>query len=284
METMTIGRAKLTWLNGGVTHMDGGAMFGVVPRPLWSKKYPSNENNQIELRTDPILLQLDDKNYLIESGIGKGKFSEKQLRNYGVFEESKLDQSLAEVGLKAEDIDEVLMTHLHFDHACGLTKYENNELVSTFPNATIHVSQTEWDEMRNPNMRSKNTYWEENWKPVKEQVVPFDQEIEVADGLRMIHTGGHSDGHCVIKFDDGEDKFIHMADLMPTHGHQNPLWVLAYDDFPVTSVHVKKELQDEAYSSNRWFIFYHDAIYRALKFDDEKKIAESVEREQYPYE
>ncbi|WP_455662533.1 MBL fold metallo-hydrolase, partial [Pradoshia sp.] len=101
--------------------MDGGAMFGVVPKPLWSKKYPVNENNQIELRSDPILVQAEGKNYLIDSGIGKGKLTEKQMRNYGVSEESHLDADLAKLGLTTADIDGVLMTHMHFDHASGLT-------------------------------------------------------------------------------------------------------------------------------------------------------------------
>lgn len=283
METLTVGRAKLTWLNGGVTHMDGGAMFGVVPYPLWSKKYPHNDKNQIELRCDVILLQVDGKNMVIDSGIGRDKLNDKQKRNFGVLEESKIEESLSELDLTVEDIDYVLMTHLHFDHANGLTKPDDGKLVSTFPNAKIYTSQVEWDEMRNPNMRSKNTYWEENWKPVQHQVETFEDVVEVVPGLTMHHTSGHSDGHSVIKFKDGDESFIHMADLMPTHAHQNPLWVLAYDDFPVTSVHEKKKLQDEAYDASSWFVFYHDAYYRAIKFDDEKKISEAIERPRYEY-
>src|SRR5690625_3062040 len=94
MEQLQIGKAKLTWLNGGVNFLDGGAMFGVVPKALWSRKYPVNEKNQIELRTDPILLQLDGKNYLIDSGMGNGKLTEKQMRNFGVLEESSIETSL----------------------------------------------------------------------------------------------------------------------------------------------------------------------------------------------
>ncbi|WP_188206470.1 YtnP family quorum-quenching lactonase [Alkalibacillus aidingensis] len=284
MEVLTVGRAKLTWLNGGVTHMDGGAMFGVVPKPLWSKKYPHNDLNQIELRCDPILLQVDGKNVLIDSGIGLGKMNDKQKRNFGVLEESSVISSLKELGLTRSDIDIVLMTHLHFDHASGLTKYSEGELISTFPQAVIYTSDVEWEEMRNPNMRSKNTYWEENWKPIQQQVKTFSKVIEVLPDLKMIHTSGHSNGHSVITFDDGDESFIHMADLMPTHGHQNPLWVLAYDDYPVTSVHEKKALQDQAYQKNSWFIFYHDAFYRALKFDQNKHVIDQVDRKRYEYQ
>ncbi|UOR11883.1 YtnP family quorum-quenching lactonase [Halobacillus amylolyticus] len=284
METMKIGRAKLTWLNGGVTHMDGGAMFGVVPKPLWSRKYPVNDKNQIELRTDPILLQVDGKNLIIDSGIGNGKFTDKQKRNYGVFEESNIDQSLAGLDLTRADIDLVLMTHLHFDHACGLTAWDQEQLVPAFPNAKIYTNETEWQEMKNPNIRSRNTYWEANWKPVESLVHTFSDSIDVLPGLQMIHTSGHSDGHSIIVFEDGEETFIHMADIMPTHAHQNVLWALAYDDYPVTSVHEKKKWMEYGYGKEAWYVFYHDAHYRALKFDQHGEVVDKTDRTARAYE
>ncbi|SDQ41777.1 YtnP family quorum-quenching lactonase [Virgibacillus salinus] len=283
MEELQVGRAKLTWLNGGVNFLDGGAMFGVVPKALWSKKYPPNEKNQIELRTDPLLLQVDGKNFLIDSGMGNGKLTDKQLRNFGVLEQSSIDKSLAELGLTVKDIDAMLMTHLHFDHACGLTKKMNDEYVPVFENATIHVSAVEWNEMQNPNIRSINTYWEENWKPVQDQVQPFENEISIVDGLKMIHTGGHSDGHCILVFEDGDEVFIHMADIMPTHAHQNKLWALAYDDYPVTSVHQKEKWMDFGYQKKAWYTFYHDAYLRAIKFDELGKRIDEIERTRYDY-
>lgn len=283
METLEIGRAKLTWLNGGVNFLDGGAMFGVVPKALWSKKYPHNDKNQIELRTDPILLQLDGKNFIIDSGMGNEKLTNKQLRNFGVREESTIEQSLSELELTVNDIDAMLMTHLHFDHACGLTKSKGSDYVSIFKNAAIYVSQIEWDEMRNPNIRSANTYWEMNWKPVQEQVKPFEQELTITDGLKMIHTGGHSDGHCVLVFEDGNETFIHMADIMPTHAHQNKLWALAYDDYPVTSVHQKEKWMEYGYKKEAWYTFYHDAYYRAMKFDVSGQKINEIERTRYDY-
>ncbi|MBP1947844.1 YtnP family quorum-quenching lactonase [Virgibacillus litoralis] len=283
METLQIGRAKLTWLNGGVNFLDGGAMFGVVPKALWSKKYPPNEKNQIELRTDPILLQVDGKNFLIDSGMGNGKLTDKQLRNFGVLEQSSIDQSLAELGLTVKDIDAMLMTHLHFDHACGLTRKVEGTYQPVFENATIHVSAAEWNEMRNPNIRSINTYWEENWKPVQDHVQPFENEISVVEGLKMVHTGGHSDGHCILVFEDGDEVFIHMADIMPTHAHQNKLWALAYDDYPVTSVHEKEKWMEFGYQKNAWYTFYHDAYLRAIKFDESGKPIDEIERTRYDY-
>lgn len=279
METLQIGSIKLTWLDGGVTHLDGGAMFGVVPKPLWSKKYPVNERNQIELRTDPILIEFQEKRFLIESGIGNGKLTAKQKRNYGVTQESALENSLSELGLGPEDIDGILMTHLHFDHACGLTKPAGDRFEPVFPNATIYCSQKEWDEMRNPNIRSRNTYWESNWRGIEQQVTTFEQELQVAPGLRMIHTGGHSDGHAIVVMESEGEMAIHLADLLPTHAHQNVLWVMAYDDYPMDSIRAKQKWLAYARENDAWLTFYHDAIYRALKWDENGEICEYIKRE-----
>jgi glyoxylase-like metal-dependent hydrolase (beta-lactamase superfamily II) len=277
METLKLKTVKLTWLNGGVTHLDGGAMFGVVPKALWEKKYPCNENNQIELRTDPILVEANGKKMLIETGIGSGKLNEKQKRNYGVTEESSLEKSLEEFNLSPEDIDYVLMTHLHFDHACGLTRLEGEEFVSVFPNAKIIVSETEWEEMRNPNIRSRNTYWKENWNGIEGQIVTFKEEWSFGP-VRMVHTGGHSDGHSIILIEEEGETIVHMADIMPTHAHQNVLWVLAFDDYPMDSIAAKQKWLEYGISRDAWFTFYHDAYYRAVKWDGDKKPKEELKR------
>jgi len=270
MEILQIGEIKLTWLDGGVTFLDGGAMFGVVPKPLWTRKYEVNEKNQIECRTDPILVEAFGKKMLIESGIGNGKLSDKEKRNYGVTRESKLIESLNELNIRPEDIDIVMMTHLHFDHACGLTTYdeEKGKYVSVFKNAEIICSDVEWNEMRNPNIRSKSTYWVRNWEGIEEQVKTFSGEIELAPGIKMVHTGGHSDGHSIIILESNGEMAIHLADLLPTHAHQNPLWVMAYDDYPMNSIREKLKWIPYAREKDAWLTFYHDAVYRAVKWDE----------------
>lgn len=283
MDTLQFHEMKLTWLDGGDTTLDGGAMFGVVPKALWSKRYPPNEQNLIELRTDPILIQYNNMNYLIDSGIGKGKLTEKQKRNFGVTEESKVKESLAQLGLTTDDIDYVLMTHLHFDHASGLTKRADNQLVSTFPNAKIVVNTIEWHEMRQPNIRSKSTYWEENWQAIEGQFISYEESIQITPEIELIHTGGHSDGHAIIKLHQAGETLIHMADLMPTHAHQNPLWVLAYDDYPMTSIFAKERILAQAYQAGYQFIFYHDAYYRMVQWDSQgKTIVKQLERGDAP--
>lgn len=279
MDALKFHDMTLYWLDGGVVSFDGGAIFGVVPKPLWNKKYPANEKNQITHATEPILIQYQEKNYLIDTGIGKGKLTEKQKRNFGVQEESRIDENLDELGLTKEDIDGVLMTHMHFDHASGLTHAEDGKFVSTYPNAVIYMTATEWDEVRHPNIRSKSSYWKQNWEAIQDQVKTFDKELEVVPGITMHHTGGHSNGHAIVKLDQDGETIMHMADIMASTAHQNPLWVMAYDDYPMDSIYAKQEWMRRAYRNNYKFIFYHDAYYRMIQWDEEgKEIVDALKR------
>lgn len=284
MDKLLFHDMTLYWLDGGVVSFDGGAIFGVVPKPLWTRKYPVNEKNQIENATEPILIQYKDKNYLIDTGIGNGKLTQKQKRNFGVREESQVEKNLQELNLTPGDIDVVLMTHMHFDHASGLTRYEGDKLVSAFPNAVIYMSEIEWEEVRNPNIRSKSSYWKQNWEPIRHQVVTFKDHFEPAPGIEMIHTGGHSAGHAVIRLTQNGATLMHMADIMAMHAHQNPLWVMAYDDYPMDSIFAKEEWMKEAYENQYKFIFYHDACYRMIQWDEEgKEVIDSLKRTKKRY-
>lgn len=269
---------KIAWLRGGQAHLDGGAMFGVVPKPLWSKKYPVNDNNQIPLRTDPIFIEKDGYKLIVDAGLGNGRLTEKQIRNYGVTEQSYVKDDLAALGYSPSDIDFVLMTHLHFDHATGLVEERDGKEQSLFSNAIIYTTETEWHEMNNPNIRSKNTYWEKNRLAVQEQMKTFMTEVEVIPGVTMYHTGGHSDGHAIVVIEHDGETFIHMADIMPTHAHQPVLWVLAYDDYPMTSIREKGKWQAFAIERDAYFLFYHDYKYRALKWNRNWEIVAAIER------
>lgn len=278
MDTLRIGDYTLTWLRGGVTHLDGGAMFGVVPKALWSKKYPVNENNQIELRSDPILIQGHGKNILLEAGLGNGRFNEKQMKNLGITEESFVEEDLKSLGLQPEDIDDVLMTHMHFDHCAGLVKWEDEQEVPAFSEASVHISRKEWEELTNPNIRSKSTYWKQNWKPIEHQVKLFDTELELLPGLKLQWTGGHSAGISLLTIEQEDNMLIHMADNMGTHAHQNVLWVMAYDDYPMDSISVKQKYMDIGYNNEAWFTFYHDYKYRAIQYDSSGQPKQTIEK------
>lgn len=170
-DVMKIGDISIHYLNGGNTKMDGGAMFGVVPKPLWSKQYNANERNQINLPAHPILIQTAQYNLIIDGGIGNGKLSEKQLRNFGVDEESHIIADLANYNLTPKDIDYVLMTHMHFDHAAGLTDQAGHAI---FENAIHVVQQDEWHEFIAPNIRSKSTYWDKNKGDYSNKLILFE--------------------------------------------------------------------------------------------------------------
>ena len=178
---MKLGHFNIHQLNGGITNIDGGAMFGVVPKPLWTKKYNVNDKNQIALPTYPILIQNDEKLILIDTGMGNNKLSDKQKRNFGVDYESNIASDLAELNLTLEDIDVVIMTHMHFDHACGLTTKDGD---AVFKNATHYIQQDEWHEFQSPNIRSKSTYWDKNNGSFREKLILFDKEMEVYPGVK----------------------------------------------------------------------------------------------------
>ena len=157
-----------------------------------------------------------------------------------LLQESDVEESLQKCGLVTpEDIDYVLMTHLHFDHACGLTKLEEESMYLFFQTQNYYFN-IEWNEMRNPNIRSKSTYWKENWEAIRNTGEYLLRKMDLG-AIRMIHTGGHSDGHSILVIEDGGEIVIHMADIMPTHAHQNVLWVMAYDDYPMNSIAAKEK-------------------------------------------
>lgn len=279
IDTLKIGDIQLTWLRGGEISLDGGAMFGVVPKTVWTRKYPCNEQNLIRMVTDPILVQTGSKNYLIDSGIGLNKLSDKHKKFLGVTKEFSIDDQLAQIGLSTEDIDGILMTHLHNDHAAGLTKRMEGGLSPVFPNAVHYVQSIEWEEMRNPNIRSQSTYLKENWQPIEALVEKYSERLQVADGVELIHTGGHSAGHVLIRMESKGQTAYHLADILPSHAHQNPLWVMAYDDYPMNSIFAKQRWIKQAIQEQSWFTFYHDAFFRAIKWDEEGNTVDQVKTE-----
>ncbi len=276
---MKIGEIEIHWLRGGKLAFDGGAMFGVVPKALWEKKYPVNEANQIAAYADPMYFEVGGKHVLIDAGIGMNRLTEKQKRNFSVEEESFIIQDLARLGVTPEEIDFVLMTHLHFDHVTGLTGVSGDgTLVSVFPNAKIITSLTEWEEMRAPNIRSKATYWSENWQKISHQIHTYSGEMEVLPGVTMHHTGGHSAGHGIVQITSKEMRAVHLGDIFPTHAHLNPLWVTAYDDYPMDSIYAKEKWFAKWMDEKTWFLFYHDAFYEAIQLNGAGEITNKVEK------
>jgi glyoxylase-like metal-dependent hydrolase (beta-lactamase superfamily II) len=265
-----IGDFELTWLNGGRFELDGGAMFGVVPKALWQKKYPVSADNTISLTAWPILVKTPQALLLIESGLGN-KLTDKQKSIFRVREEWSVLEELRQLGIEREDIDFVILTHYDFDHAGGVIMQDpSGRHVLTFPKAKHILQQKEWEDVLNPNIRSINTYW-----PVNNEVMRgnsglelVDGEQEIVPGISVIHTGGHNRGHQIVRFQSGGETVLHLGDLLPTHAHINPLWVMAYDNYPMDAIAQKERWLSIGAGTGAWFTFYHDPYILACTLDE----------------
>lgn len=276
IDTYQFGEMKISWLDGGAMVTDGGTLFGPVPKAVWNRFFPCDETNRIPSHVAPILIQYQEKNYLIDTSFGPDKLNDKAIRNMGIVSKGNLVGSLAECGLQPEDIDVIMMTHMHNDHAGGLTYLKEGNYASTFPHAVIYVQEKEWDDVRTPTNRTKGTYLRYNWEPIQDQVKTFSETLEVAPGITMIHTGGHSRGHSIIRLEQHDKTIVHLADILLTHVHVNPLWVGAVDDYPMDSIKAKEKWMAEALENQYSFIFYHDPFYRKLTYTKDGKAIQEV--------
>lgn len=271
-----LGKFELYWLNGGRFELDGGAMFGVVPKVLWSKKYPSDENNYIPMVTWPILIKTLKELILIETGLGN-KLTEKQKQIYRVTEEWAIPEELNKLGLTRKDINYVILTHYDFDHAGGaVMKNDSNELEITFPNAKYVIQSKEWYDVLNPNIRSINTYWQINYEKLKDSknLMLIEGEKEIISGVKAVFTGGHNGGHQIVIIESEGEMAVHFGDLMPMHSHYNPLWVMAYDNYPMESINQKEKWEKFTRENNAWITFYHDPFVLAGKFNEKGELIE----------
>jgi glyoxylase-like metal-dependent hydrolase (beta-lactamase superfamily II) len=270
MTGFTIGDLEIIWLNGGRFELDGGAMFGPVPKTLWQRKYPADADNCIPLLASPLLVRTAGHLVLIETGIGN-KLTDKQRKNFRVREEWSVPDDLRKLGIDRSDIDHVILTHFDFDHAGGVVmQNESDGLEITFPKARHVLQKREWDDVMAPNIRNINTYWPLNNELMRNSgLLDFvDGAREVIPGVTVIHTGGHNRGHQIVRFASNGATAYHLADLLPTHAHSNPLWVMAYDNYPMETIELKQQWIKRGISEQAWFTFYHDTFMRACRFDE----------------
>src|ERR1051325_931961 len=241
--------------------LDGGAMFGVVPRVLWSKVCPPDEQNRIRMNMNCVFVAAGRERILIETGIGE-KWSPKHQEMYGITRQQSLTCSLREIaGVTAEEITIVINTHLHFDHAGGNTLSDGEgKAKATFPNARYLVSKAELAHAENPTERDRATYFAENWQTLIQsgQLEARDSDYEVVPGLQMeTHVGHNRSMQCWRLPSDGETMFG-FADLVPMKAHVSYPWIMGYDLFPVETLAAKKKLLPQAAREGWTCVFYHD--------------------------
>jgi glyoxylase-like metal-dependent hydrolase (beta-lactamase superfamily II) len=241
--------------------LDGGAMFGVVPRTLWSRVCPPDDQNRIRMNMNCVFLETNSERILIESGIGE-KWSDRHKEMYGITRERSLPESLRAIaGVAAEDISIVINTHLHFDHAGGNTSVNDEAKVNpAFPNARYFVSQDELEHAEHPSERDRASYFPENWRPLIDsgQLETKEAEYEVVPGLRMETYPGHNRSmQCWRLQSDGQTMFG-FADLVPMRAHVAYPWIMGYDLFPTETLETKKKLLPQAAREGWACLFYHD--------------------------
>ena len=256
---MKWGRFDLELISDGHIWLDGGAMFGVVPKTLWQKKTKPDEKNRICLGMQCLLIQADSKKILIDTGCGF-KYTEKQIQIYRIEHPTSVVQELANLDLDPGQIDYVINTHYHFDHCGGNTLLQGDQVVATFPNATYLVRREEYEEAMHPNERTSATYFSHNWKPLKEsgQLRLIDDDLELISGVHLIHTPGHTPGHQCVKLESEGKILFYLADLCPTAAHVPLPWIMGYDLEPMTTLRVRKHIYQQAITEDWLLFFEHD--------------------------
>jgi len=256
----TCGDLQLTTLYDGPFKLDGGAMFGVVPRMLWEQKTVPDDRHRIQLAMRPLLVEAAWGRMLIDCGAGD-KMGAKELDIYALDRAHALDEALAAADLTASAIDIVLATHLHFDHFGGATaRSVAGRLQPRFPNARYVVRTAEWHDATHPHERNRASYLPDDFVPLQEAgVIAFhDGDEVIRPGVRVVRTGGHTGQHQIVFIESGGRTAVFVADLIPTTAHLQDAWVMGYDLFPVDTLMFKKRFIREAIEREYLIVFEHD--------------------------
>lgn len=270
---MQIGDYKLYSVQTGLFRLDGGSMFGVVPKPLWSITNPADERNRIDMCMRCLLLVSDKKKILIDNGIGY-KYSPKFKDIYGIDHSSfTLENSLKNIGFKSEDITDVILTHLHFDHCGGSTYKEDGQLKLTFPNALFHLQKKQWEWGNSPTDRDKASFIPDNFKLIHElgHLKLYNGDIRFDDFIELLANNGHTPGQQMIKIKDDNNTLLYAGDLIPMASHIPLPYIMGYDLFPLTTLDEKKKYLPQAVKEN-WVIFIeHDPYIETCKVEESIK-------------
>jgi glyoxylase-like metal-dependent hydrolase (beta-lactamase superfamily II) len=256
---MIFGDLELIPLFDGYIRLDGGAMFGVVPKPLWERRAAADAKNRVLLGMRPLLVR-GARTMIIDAGIGD-KMDAKSREIYCIERATDLDASLAAAGLTAADIDIVLASHLHFDHAGGFTARDRaGVLRPRFPNARYVVRAGEWEDATHPHERNRASYLAENFVPLMDAGVLdlVADDGPIMPGVRVVRTGGHTMHHQIVFIESRGRTAVFAADLMPTAAHVDDPWIMAYDLYPMDTLAFKKPFVREAIAGEYLVFFEHD--------------------------
>jgi glyoxylase-like metal-dependent hydrolase (beta-lactamase superfamily II) len=256
---MRIGEFEVFSLSDGTLRLDGGAMFGVVPKILWERRIPADAQNRVTLSLRPLLIRTPTQHILIDAGVGD-KLSPKEAEMYGLDRTEHLELSLARVGVTAREIDVVIATHLHLDHAGGFTRLVDGVLGPTFPNARYVVRRGEWEDATHPHERSRASYLSENFLPIAQAGLLdlIDDDLDVVPGIRAVRTGGHTHHHQIVRLESGGRTAVFAGDLIPTAAHIDAAWIMGYDLYPMDTLAYKRALLREAIAGEYVIFFEHD--------------------------
>lgn len=261
---MKIGNYLLYTIHSGYIGLDGGAMFGIIPKPLWEKTNPADEVNRVTLSTRNLLLVSDSRKILIDTGMGT-KWDEKSRNIFRINENLTLEKSLLQKGFSLHQITDVILTHLHFDHTGGSTKIENDKLLPTFPNAKYHVQKQNFDWAMNPSDRDRGSYLKENFEPLlNEGVLNLLTYSEFDENISFEIINGHTFGQQMVKISDGIITVLYCADLLPFVSHIRLPYIMAYDLQPLVTLSEKKKYLRQALDENWILYFGHDPEYAAV--------------------
>ena len=249
-------------IHTGNFKLDGGAMFGVVPKVIWNKLVPANENNLCNWSMRCLLVEIEDRKILIDTGIGN-KQSEKFYGHYDLNGDDSLMGSLASNGISADQITDVLLTHLHFDHCGGAIIKQDDALLPQFPNAIYHLTESHWNHANNPNDRERASFLPENFMLLKELgLLNFVNEGDmIADCIEIKVFNGHTFGMIAPIIHWGATKLMYMADLIPAAAHIPVNYVMGYDIQPLITMDEKRSLLPWLESEQIWLVFEHDASF-----------------------
>ncbi|MCX7930345.1 MAG: MBL fold metallo-hydrolase [Chlorobi bacterium] len=263
---MKFGKYSVQIIDVGRFGLDGGAMFGVVPKPLWSKAYhPGDAVNRIPMATRLLLLEWDDRRLLVDTGNGT-KLSSKLREIYAVSPlYPPLEHVLADAGIPPETITDVLLTHLHFDHAGGATRMNDGNIIPTFPNARYYVQADQLAWARNPTEKDRASFMPENYEPLADAGLldTVEGSVHLTPELSVHPLFGHTQAMQVLLLQTDDGTLFYPADLLPTHAHVPIPYVMGYDNYPLTTIREKKQWLERAAREGWIVVFEHDAFVAA---------------------